>query len=372
VKDPYEVLGVGRDATPEEVKGAFRKLAQKHHPDRNPDDPNASQRFKEINAAHQILSDPKKREMFDRFGAPGAGGTSPFQGVPFDFSEINFDGLFGDLLGALGIKVGRDAALQKELRLTFEEAAFGCTKELAYDRVEPCTDCHGSGSSTGIPETCATCKGRGRVRLQQGVLPISIERPCQACKGTGRIVTNPCKTCHGPGVVSKSRTIEVTIPPGTENGATKMVERGGNYTRADRAAGDLELVIRVTPHEFFRRVGDDVVCTLPISFPLAALGGEVEVPTLDGRGKLRVPPGTQPGTVLRVRGKGIPRRVIQSRGDQLVEVAVEVPRALSPEQRAIIEQLAAAVGQSIKPVSPTPSFLDRLKNLFSPGSDGSK
>jgi len=377
VKDPYEVLGVTRDATPEEVKGAFRKLAQKHHPDRNPDDPGAAQRFKEINAAHQILSDPKKREMFDRFGGQGfgapGGGAGPFQGVPFDFSEINFDGLFGDLLGALGIKVGREAALQKELKLTFEEAAFGCTKELAYDRVEPCTDCHGSGSATGQPETCSTCKGRGRVRLQQGVLPISIERPCQACKGSGRIVTDPCKTCRGPGVVSKSRTIEVTIPPGTENGATKMVERGGNYTRADRAAGDLELVIRVTPHEFFRRVGDDVVCTLPISFPLAALGGEIEVPTLDGRGKLRVPSGTQPGTVLRVRGKGIPRRVIQSRGDQLVEVAVEVPRSLTQEQRAIIEQLASAVGQSIKPVSPNSTFLERLRNLFAPGGgEGSK
>jgi molecular chaperone DnaJ len=177
-------------------------------------------------------------------------------------------------------------------------------------------------------------------------------------------VTDPCKACRGPGVVAKSRTIEVTIPAGTENGATKMVERGGNYARADRPAGDLELIIRVAQHEFFRRVGDDVVCTLPISFPLAALGGEIEVPTLDGRGKLRVPAGTQPGTVLRVKGKGIPRRVIQSRGDQLVEVAVEVPRTLTPEQRALVEQLAAAVGQKIQPVSPTPSFLERLKNLF--------
>jgi molecular chaperone DnaJ len=368
VKDPYEVLGVRRDATADEVKGAFRKLAQKHHPDRNPNDPEAPQRFKEINAAHQILSDPKKREMFDRFGAQGiggaGGGAGPFQGVPFDFAEINFDGLFGDLLGALGIKVGQQAALQKELKLTFEEAAFGCTKDLAYERVEPCETCHGSGSATGTPETCSTCKGRGRVRLQQGVLPISIERPCPACKGSGRIVTDPCKTCRGPGVVTKSRTIEVTIPAGTDNGATKIVERGGNYTRADKPAGDLELVIRVAPHEFFRRVGDDVVCTLPISFPLAALGGEIEVPTLDGRGKLRVPGGTQPGTVLRVKGKGIPRRMTQVRGDQLVEIAVEVPRQLTPEQKKIIEELAAAVGQKIQPVSPTPSFLERLKNLF--------
>lgn len=370
MKDPYELLGVGRDATPDEIRAAFRKLAAKHHPDRNPDDPSADQRFKEINAAHQILSDPKKREMFDRFGAAGVGGAGGgggggFQGVPFDFSDFQFDGLFGDLLGALGLKVGGQATmLQKELKLTFEEAAFGCTKELQYDRTEPCDDCSGSGSASGRTETCAQCRGRGRVRVQQGVLPIAIERPCGACKGSGRTVSDPCKTCRGAGLYAKSRAIEVTIPPGTEHGATRLVERGGNYVRADRPAGDLELVIRVTPHEFFRRVGDDVACTLPISFPLAALGGEIEVPTLDGRGKLRVPPGTQPGTVLRIKGRGIPKRMVSSRGDQLVEVTIHVPTALTPEQKAIVEQLAAAVGQKIQPVSPAASFLDRLKNLF--------
>lgn len=369
MKDPYEVLGVGRDATPDEIRGAFRKLAAKHHPDRNPDDPTADQRFKELNAAHQILSDPKKREMFDRFGAQGVGGAAsgagPFQGVPFDFSDFQFDGLFGDLLGALGLKVGgQQAMLQKELKLTFEEAAFGCSKELEYDRNEPCDDCSGSGSASGKQETCAQCKGRGRVRVQQGVLPIAIERPCGACKGSGRTVSDPCKTCRGAGLYAKSRTIEVTIPPGTDQGATKLVERGGNYVRADRPAGDLELVIRVVPHEFFRRVGDDVACTLPISFPLAALGGEIEVPTLDGRGKLRVPAGTQPGTILRIKGRGIPRRLVSTRGDQLVEVTIHVPTSLTAEQKVIVEQLAAAVGQKIQPVSPASSFLDRLKNLF--------
>jgi molecular chaperone DnaJ len=369
VKDPYELLGVDRSATADEIKSAFRKLAQKHHPDRNPDDPDAAQRFKEINAAYQILSDPKKREMFDRFGAAGAGGApgNPFAGgVPFDFGELNLDGFFGDLLGALGIKVGQAGPLQKEVKLTFEEAAFGCTKELTYERVEPCIDCGGSGSAKGsAPETCKDCKGRGRVRVQQGVLPIAIERPCGACKGTGRVVTDPCKACRGAAVVSKSRTIEITIPPGTDNGATKLVERGGNFARADRPPGDLELVIRVTPHEFFRRVGDDVVCSLTISFPLAALGGEIEIPTLDGRGKLRIPGGTQPGSVLRVKGKGIPRRVMQSRGDQLVEIGIEVPRELSAEQKKLVEDLAATLGQKIQPVAPESSFLDKLKSLFS-------
>lgn len=366
MKDPYEVLGIDRSSTQDDVKAAFRKLAAKHHPDRNPDDPGASQRFKELNAAYQILSDPKKREMFDRFGigdgtrAPGAQ-----QGFPFDMSEINIDGIFGDLLGALGIKVGQAAPLQKEVKITFEEAAFGCQKELTYDRVEPCTDCSGSGAAEGTtPDVCAFCKGRGRVRVQQGVIPIALERPCGQCKGLGRTVKDPCKTCRGAGLVAKERTIEITIPAGVENGATRLVERGGNYTRAERPPGDLELVIRVTPHELFRRVGDDIVCSLPISFPQAALGGEIEIPTLDGRGRLRIPAGTQPGTILRVRGKGVPRRMMSGRGDQLVEIKLEVPKSLDDQQRRLVSELADALGNKIQPSEPERTFMDRLKNLF--------
>ncbi|NUP05780.1 MAG: molecular chaperone DnaJ [Polyangiaceae bacterium] len=372
MKDPYEVLGIDRSATQDDVKGAFRKLAAKHHPDRNPDDPGASQRFKEINAAYQILSDPKKREMFDRFGigdgARAPGGQTPFAG--FDFSEINIDGIFGDLLGALGIKTGQAAPLQKEVKITFEEAAFGCTKELTYERVEPCVDCSGNGSAPGsTPETCGPCRGRGRVRVQQGVLPIALERPCSHCRGTGRIVKDPCKTCRGAGLIAKERTIEVTIPAGVENGATRLVERGGNYSRPERPAGDLELIVRVTPHEFFRRVGDDIVCSLPISFPQAALGGEIEIPTLDGKGRLRVPAGTQPGTILRVRGKGVPRRMMSGRGDQLVEITIEVPKNLDEHQRRLIGELAEALGNKIRPVSePEATFMSRLKNLFGSGA----
>ncbi len=368
--DPYQVLGIDRSATQDDIKAAFRKLAAKHHPDRNPDDNGAAQRFKELNAAYQILSDPRKREMFDRFGVgdgraagPGAG---PFGGgVNFDFSDINIDGIFGDLLGALGIKVGQAPPLQKEVKIAFEEAAFGCAKELTYERVEPCVDCSGSGSAEGSqPTACGVCGGRGRVRVQQGVLPIAIERTCAACKGAGRVVVNPCKTCRGPGVVPKERTIEITIPAGVENGATRMVERAGNYARADRPAGDLELIIRVQPHEVFRRIGDDIVCALPISFPQAVLGGDVEVPTLDGRGKLRIPPGTQPGTVLRIRGKGVPKRVMAGRGDQLVEITVDVPRQIDDEQRRVIEELARVIGSKIVPAKDEPSFMDKLKSFF--------
>ena len=364
--DPYEVLGVDRGATPEEIKSAFRKRAAQHHPDKNPDDSGAQQRFKELNAAYQILSDPQKRAAFDRFGAAGIGAAAqggPFGGMPFDMNDLNIDGIFGDLLGALGIKVGDRGTLQKEVRVTFEEAAFGCKKELTYDRVEACGDCSGTGAAAGSgTDRCSACGGRGRVRFQQGVLPIAVERACSRCRGSGRVVKTPCETCRGQGLVAKPRTIEVTVPAGIENGATRLVERGGNTVRGDRAPGDLELTIRVSPHPFFRRVGDDVVCSLPISFAQAALGGETEIPTLDGKGKMRIPPGTQPGSVLRVKGKGVPRRVVGGRGDQLVEVTIEVPTSLTTRQKEMISQLAEDLGESVQPQRAT--FMEKLKNLF--------
>jgi molecular chaperone DnaJ len=369
VRDPYDILGVDRAATQDEIKGAFRRLASQHHPDKNPGDDGAHHRFKEINAAYQILSDPQKRAAFDRYGEAAMGGPqpqpgNPFGGTPFDMADLNIDGFFGDLLGALGIKVGERGALQKEIRITFEEAAFGCTKEIKYERVEACEACGGSGSGPGSTAAqCTACSGRGRVRYQQGVLPIAIERPCSACRGTGRVVVDPCKGCRGAGLVgNRGRTIEVTIPPGIENGATRVVERGGNVTRPDRPPGELELTIRVSSHEFFRRAGDDVVCALPISFAQAALGSEIEIPTLEGKGKLRVPPGTQPGTVLRVKGKGVPRRMTGGRGDQLVEVTIEVPTQLTPTQKDLIAKLAEDLGESVQPQQA--SFMEKLRALF--------
>lgn len=369
VRDPYDVLGVGRTATQDEIKSAFRKLAAQHHPDKNPGDDGAQQRFKEINAAYQILSDPQKRAAFDRFGPMGVGGAGGQPSGPFggaggyvDINDINIDGIFGDLLGALGIKVGDRGNLQKEIKISFEEAAFGCTKELTYDRVEPCGTCVGTG---GEGKACDLCMGRGRVRMQQGMFPIAIEKTCTRCRGTGRIVTNPCDACHGAGLLTKKKTIEITIPPGVENGATRLVERGGNCSRPDRGPGDLELTIRVAPHEFFRRAGDDIVCTVPISFPIAALGGEIEIKTLEGKGKLRIPAGTQPGHVLRVKGKGIPRRAVGGRGDQLVEIGIEVPTKVTTEQREIIERLAQTLGEAPGATpEEEPSFMDKLKSLF--------
>jgi molecular chaperone DnaJ len=361
VQDPYDVLGVERDASAEEVKSAFRRLAQRFHPDRNPGDDSAQQKFKEINAAYQVLSDPEKRAMFDRFGNTEGAGPAGFD--ISDFSNINMDGIFGDLLRGFGIRTGDRGDLKKEIVISFEEAAFGAEKELTYERTEGCKDCHGSGSAPGHPkETCPVCGGRGRVRFQQGLFPVAIDRACSKCFGTGKLVTHPCATCRGAGLVSVARTIEISIPPGIESGSTRTIERAGNLQRANRSPGDLELVVTVAPHPFFKRSGDDVVCTVPISFVRAALGGECEVPTLEGKGKLKIPPGTQPGSMLRIKGKGIVRRQRSGRGDQLVEVTVEVPTTLTPRQRELLQELGGELGDASQPEEK--GFMQKLKEFF--------
>jgi molecular chaperone DnaJ len=368
VQDPYDVLGIERGATGDEVKSAFRKLAQRFHPDKNPGDDRAQQKFKEINAAYQILGDPEKRAMFDRFGNAGLGGPGDGGGFGggFDFVDLgnlNMDGIFGDLLRGFGIRTGDRGDLKREIVVSFEEAAFGAEKELTYERTEACTDCRGSGAAPGHPrENCSACMGRGRVRFQQGIFPVAIDRTCSRCHGTGRIVTHPCSTCRGAGLLSASRTITISIPAGIEDGSTRTVEGGGNLSRPDGAAGDLELTVSVGPHPFFKRAGDDVVCSAPISFVQATLGGEVEVPMLEGKGKLKIPPGTQPGSVLRMKGKGIPRRTRSGRGDQLVEVSVEVPTALTARQRELLEALAKELGDEVQPQQKT--FVQKLKEFF--------
>lgn len=366
MQDPYDVLGVERDASGDEVKSAFRRLAQRFHPDRNPGDDRAQQKFKEINAAYQILGDPDKRAMFDRFGKSGIDGTAADPGGGFNFvdlGDLNMDGIFGDLLRGFGVRTGERGDLKKEIVVSFEEAAFGAEKEMTYERIEACKDCHGSGSEAGHPrETCPACMGRGRVRFQQGILPMAIDRSCSRCHGTGKLVTHPCATCRGAGLVAGSRTVTVTIPPGVETGSTRMVQGGGNLSRPDRAPGDLELTVSVAPHPFFKRSGDDVICSAPISFIQAALGGELEVPTLEGKGKLKIPAGTQPGSVLRIKGKGIARRTRSGRGDQLVEVAVEVPTALTTRQRELLQELAKELGDEVQPQQKT--FVQKLKDFF--------
>ena len=368
-RDHYETLGVAKGASPEEIKAAFRKLASTHHPDRNPDDPKAGTRFKEVNSAYQVLSDPQRRAMYDRFGhrAEEQGSpfssSGPFAGGIVDFSDIAVDGILGDLLGVFGVGRGDKGHLKRELEVTFEEAAFGTTKSMRYARIISCGDCRGSGSAPGhSADTCSACNGRGRVRFQQGLLPIAVERVCQRCKGRGTVVVKACDACKGSGLITNDNEIEITIPPGVEHGATRVVNGAGNRPRPDKPAGDLELEIRVAPHPFFRRAADDVVCTVPLAFTQAALGAEVEVPTLDGKGKLRVPAGTQAGTTLRIKGKGMPKRNGIGRGDQRVEVSVEVPTSLTERQRELLELLAKELGDEVQPQRKR--FMDKLRDLF--------
>jgi molecular chaperone DnaJ len=366
VLDPYQVLGVEHEASAEEIKSAFRRLAQRYHPDKNPSDDTAQERFKEINSAYQILGDSDKRAAFDRFGMRGIEGGAGGAGFDVvDLSGLHMDGLFGDILRGFGINAGKEERgdLEKDIAISLEEAAFGCEKELAYERVGPCGKCQGSGSEPGhARESCGVCSGRGRVVYQQGILPIAIERTCSRCRGTGKIVTHPCTECRGVGLLTGSHSAAVTIPAGIEDGATRVVRGGGDRKRADRPAGDLELTVKIAPHPFFQRRGDDVTCSVPVSFVQATLGGELEVPTLEGRGKLRIPAGTQSGSVLRIKGKGIPRRKRSGRGEQLVEVTVEVPTSLTTRQREIVEQLAKELGTDVQPQQKT--FIEKLKEFF--------
>jgi molecular chaperone DnaJ len=368
-RDHYEVLGVRRDATPEEMKSAFKKLAAHNHPDRNPQDPGAHDRFKEINLAYQVLSDPGRRTMYDRFGhraeEPGSpfGGGGPFPGGFVDISDIAIDGILGDLLGVFGVGRGDKGDIKQEVEVTFEEAAFGCEKQVRYERVTACGECKGLGAAEGTtPEACGACGGRGRVRFQQGIFPIAVERSCTRCRGSGRTVRHACASCRGSGLVALTDTLRVTIPAGIEHGATRLVAGAGNRPRPDKPTGDLEITINVRAHPFFKRAGDDVVCGVPLTFTQAALGGEVDVPTLDGRGKLRVPAGTQPGTVLRIKGKGVPHRSGVGRGDQRVEVTVEVPSKLTSRQRELLEELAKELGEEFQPEHK--SFMGKLRDLF--------
>lgn len=361
MRDPYEILGVGRSASENEIKAAFRRLAIQHHPDRNQDDPEAQNRFKEINAAHQILSDPQKRAAYDRYGEaafrPGGGG-----GVDFaDFGGL--DSIFSDLLGAFGLRNSEGGQIKKTLELTFEESARGAKKELSYERVDVCGDCQGRGAAPGARvDTCTACGGRGRVRYQQAFLPIALERPCSSCRGTGSIPSARCRRCDGAGVAQTSRTISIDVPAGIEPGSTRTLTGEGHRLKPHQPPGDLEVLIDVAPHPFFRRSGDDVLCRVPVTFTQAALGGEILVPTLNGKVKLRVPASSQPGAVLRIRGQGFPHRLRSGSGDQLVEIAVEVPERLTDRAKTLLRELGDELGEEVQPERR--SFLEKLKELF--------
>jgi molecular chaperone DnaJ len=366
LRDYYEVLGVPRNASDQEVKSAYRRLALKHHPDRNPGDGQAEERFKEAAEAYGVLGDPDKRRRYDAYGHAGlGGGPQGFDPTIFaDFSDIlgDFFG-FGD---AFGRRRGprRGADLRYNLDVSFEEAAFGMQTQLRIPRAERCEACSGSGAAPGTqPVSCPTCRGSGQVTFQQGFF--SVARTCSHCRGSGRIVAQPCKTCRGQGQVPIERTLQIQIPAGVDNGSQLRIGGEGEPGALGGPSGDLYVVLRVADHAFFKRDGTHLVCEMPVGVAQAALGATIEVPTLDGaKAKLHVPEGTQSGTVLKLRGQGIPALGGRGRGDLHVLLRVVVPKHLNAEQRRLFEQLAKTLPlPDVK--DKDKSLLDRMKDLLS-------
>ena len=351
-RDHYEVLGVSRSASQEEVRSAFKRLAMEFHPDRNPGNPAAEERFKEVAAAYDVLSDPEKRARYDQFG--NAQGFDPFAGFA-GAASINdiFGEIFGEVFGAhrRGQRRSRGADLRYNLELDFEEAAFGTTSRIEIQRPRRCDTCRGSGAKPGTqPRQCPTCRGTGEIRLQQGFFAIS--RTCGQCHGEGKIITDRCPTCGGAGGVAEKSAVDVKVPPGVDTG-TRLKLRGEGEPAPSPSGepGDLYVVVQVREHPIFKRQDTEVVCEMPITVAQAALGATVEVPTLDGPHKLKIPAGTQPGKVFRLRGRGIAPLGGGTRGDQHVQIQVEIPTRLTKEQRELLERFAALSGEETHPVS---------------------
>lgn len=365
--DYYQLLGVSQSAGGDEIKKAYRKAALKYHPDRNPGDNVAEEKFKELSEAYQVLSDGEKRAQYDRYGHAAFEQGVGSSGGGFDFGG-NFEDVFGDIFGDFfgGGRGGRSRARRGEdlsynLEISFEEAAFGTEKTISVPRMSVCEPCRGSGAKAGTrPQTCGTCRGTGQVRFQQGFFTIA--RTCNQCGGQGSTVTDPCPTCRGAGSVRKTSTLQVKIPAGVDMGSRLKLRGEGGHSPTGGSAGDLYVMIQVREHPLFERAQNEVVCEVPISFPQAALGADIEVPTLEGKLKMKIPAGTQSGNVFRLRGKGIADLRGGGRGDQLVRVTVETPRKLSGEQRELLEQFAELDGADVHPLSR--GFFDKVKELF--------
>jgi len=373
--DYYEILGVERDASGEQIKSAYRKLALKYHPDRNPENKHhAEEKFRQATEAYTVLSDPQKRQTYDRFGHAGLGNrgfeTNFNDSIFADFHDILGD-LFGfdDVLGGSGRRRGgrgsrgqRGADLRYDLSLSFEEAASGVKSRVRISRHEICESCKGTGAKPGTgTTTCQTCRGRGQVVYQQGFF--SISRTCPACQGQGQVIRDACETCRGQGRIERERTIEVPVPAGVETGTRLRMAGHGEPGVNGGPAGDLYIFLEVKEHAFFERRGADLYCTVPVSFPQASLGAKLKIPTLGGEDDLEIPEGTQSGQIFRKKGKGLPDPH-GGKGDLYVNIRVVVPSKLNREQRRVLEQLGETMKVDNKPTERSSSFFDKVKDIF--------
>jgi molecular chaperone DnaJ len=376
--DYYEVLGVTRSANDGEIKSAYRKLAMKYHPDRNPGDKAAEEKFKQAAEAYAVLADGEKRSLYDRFGhagVAGAGAGAGFDPTVFNGFEDILGGLgdifgFGDLFGGARRRGGpqRGADLRYDLEVTFEEAATGTETAIQIPRQENCETCNGSGAAPGTsPTTCPQCRGAGQVRFQQGFFTVA--RTCPQCRGNGKIVSSPCHTCRGAGRVSRERKLTVKIPAGIGTGQQLRLQGEGESGVLGGPAGNLYVVVQVQEHKFFRRDGNNLFCEVPVNFTTVALGGDIQVPTLDGTEPVHVPEGTPTGTTLRLRGKGMPDVSGRGRGDLFATVQVQTPKKLNREQRRLLEDLAKALpAEKFEPRArhdeDERNLFDRVKDMF--------
>lgn len=352
-RDYYEILGVARDATDPQIKSAYRKLALKYHPDRNPGDAKAEEAFKEAAEAYAVISDPDKRSAYDRFGhagvsGAGAGGFDPnaFAGFEDIFGNLGDLFGFGDVFGGRRRRGGpqRGSDLRYDLEISFEESFTGTETTIQIPREETCESCKGSGAADGsAPETCGQCKGSGQQRFQQGFLTVA--RPCPACRGAGKVISKPCQACRGAGRVARERKITAKIPAGIATGQRLRLYGEGEHGAAGGPPGDLYVVVHVQEHDLFQREGDDLYCELPINFPTLALGGEVRVPTMVGDEEIKVPAGTQAGARFKLRGKGMPNVSGRGHGDLYAVTRVAVPKKLTKEQKQLLEELAKTMSQ---------------------------
>ncbi|HEV2320353.1 MAG TPA: molecular chaperone DnaJ [Verrucomicrobiae bacterium] len=373
-RDYYEILGVNRDADADEIKKAYRKLAVKFHPDKNPGDHTAEERFKELGEAYEALSDPQKRAAYDQYGhaafdarqraARGFGGGFH---DPFDIFREVFGGgssnIFETIFGSGGERTGpqRGDDLRYDLEITLEEAAMGCEKEISVNKLDRCDTCGGSGSEKGSSaKICSTCGGRGQVMMSRGIF--SIAQTCPQCKGHGRVLEKPCKSCHGEGRREHSSKIKLKIPAGVDAGTRLRSSGNGEAGFRGGLPGDLYVILHVSAHEIFQRDGDDLHCEVPVSFVQAALGSEIEVPTLEGKAVIKIPAGTQSGSVFRVKGKGIKNLQGYGHGDLHARIQVEVPARLSQEQKAKLQEFAALCDGREMPL--TRSFFEKAKKFF--------